>query len=377
VSPVPLLRAAQARHPDDFWLNYELGRMLEHVRQWGPAVGHYRAALALRPSAPAVHNSLGVALLGTGRVEEAVGHYRQGVALEPANASAHYNLGNALRERGRLDEAAGHLERAVALAPKLAQAHNNLANALVAWGRLEEAVGHYEQALQINPKYAGAHNNLSEALLGLGRLAEARDAARRCLDLLPQRHALRARATRRMQRGERLLALGARLPAVLQGEDRPADAAERLDFAVLCRGARQYAAAAGLYADAFAADPKLADLRAAHRYDAARSAAVAAAGRGAGAPKPDGPEGSRLRRQALGWLRADLAAWVRSPNRALARRALVRWQRDAGLAGVRDERALAALPSDERAEWDQLWAGVAYRLWRLDAGQGGAGTAGK
>ena len=65
-------------------------------------------------------------------------------------------------------------------------------------------------------------------------------------------------------------------------EDGLAGAAERIELASFCRWyKRLYAAAACFYADAFANDPNLAaDLRQQHRYNAACSAALAAAGQG-------------------------------------------------------------------------------------------------
>src|SRR5262249_13308247 len=129
---------------------------------------------------------------------------------------------------------------------------------------------------------------------------------------------------------------------------------------------RSYAGAARLYADALAANPRLGeDPRAQHRYNAARSAALAAAGHGEGArPLPD-KVNLMLRRQALRWLRADLAMWVRGLNSTspdapgAVQRALQRWLRDTDLAGVRDQEALAKLPADERLAWLALWAEVA------------------
>jgi serine/threonine-protein kinase len=40
-----LLAAAQARHPDDFWLNFDLGNALHKVKKWDEAIGFYRSAL--------------------------------------------------------------------------------------------------------------------------------------------------------------------------------------------------------------------------------------------------------------------------------------------------------------------------------------------
>src|SRR5262249_59217991 len=48
-----LLRQAQQRHPDDFWINFDLAIILHHdVTPPHPvyvAVGYYRAALTIRP----------------------------------------------------------------------------------------------------------------------------------------------------------------------------------------------------------------------------------------------------------------------------------------------------------------------------------------
>src|SRR5262249_51218315 len=70
-APVPLLLAAQARYPGDFWLNYELAYALQASRPQ-EAVGFYRAALAVRPDAGTAYNNLGVALSDLGRHDDAV-----------------------------------------------------------------------------------------------------------------------------------------------------------------------------------------------------------------------------------------------------------------------------------------------------------------
>ena len=51
---VPFLTAAQARYPQDFWLNFDLGLALSAARRNDEALGFYRAALALRPEASSV-----------------------------------------------------------------------------------------------------------------------------------------------------------------------------------------------------------------------------------------------------------------------------------------------------------------------------------
>jgi hypothetical protein len=167
-----------------------------------------------------------------------------------------------------------------------------------------------------------------------------------------------------------LLGLDRRLAAILEGGSSPRDAAERLALAGLCRGyKRRPAMAARLYAEAFAAAPTLAEARGSrHRYDAARSAALAAAGKGEDVAKLDDKERTRLRKQALDWLRADLVLRARQletgnpADRTAVQKAMRDWQKDTDLAGVRDQAALAKLPPAERQAWAGFWAEVAELL---------------
>jgi hypothetical protein len=164
-----------------------------------------------------------------------------------------------------------------------------------------------------------------------------------------------------------LLQLDLKLPAILKGERQPADAAEWLALADLCQRPfkRQYAAAARFYAGAFAADTKWAtDLKAGHRYNAARYAARAAAGEGTDADRLSAAERSGLRLQALTWLQADLLSRRKqletgaAADRAAAQQALQHWQSDADLAGLRDAREVAKLTLEEQAACRKLWADV-------------------
>jgi hypothetical protein len=116
---------------------------------------------------------------------------------------------------------------------------------------------------------------------------------------------------------------------------------------VVCHAKQRDAAAARFYADAFAHDARLADDRAtSNRYNAACCAALAGCGRGGDADQLDEKERARLRKQALDWLRADLAARARLAagdkrgDRAAVRQTLQHWQEDADL--VQEGRQLSS-----------------------------------
>jgi serine/threonine-protein kinase len=183
------------------------------------------------------------------------------------------------------------------------------------------------------------------------------------------------------------------LPAFLQGEYQAGDNDERLALLGACQFLGRYRAAARLYADAFAADLALAedlttqflrgasgggeqpggrveDLNLGGRYPAARCAALAGCGRGQDGARLSEVERTCWRKHARDWLRADLAAWVRTLDGGseaapiLARRMLIQWQADPDLAGLREAGAIAKWSADERKECLALWNEVTAVLDR-------------
>ena len=270
-------------------------------------------------------------------------------------------LAGALLEGGKPQEAEGYLRAALALRPDSAAAHPNLGVALVRQGKAAEAEKNCRQAVALDPMDAQAHANLGWVLEGQGKLAEALALYRKALDLDPRG----AWALKRLPQVERIAAIEAKLPAFLKGDFRPQSNDERLALAELCKLKHLHRASAGLYADVFAADSRLAgDLKAGHRYDAACFAALAAAGKGEDATTLDDKEKGRLRNQALTWLQADLAIQAKlvqggkPADRAEVQAKIRHWQKDPDLAGVRDPEALAELPEAERLEWQRFWKEV-------------------
>jgi serine/threonine-protein kinase len=153
------------------------------------------------------------------------------------------------------------------------------------------------------------------------------------------------------------------LPGLVKG-DMPRDNEERLALLGVLESADRNADVAATYADAFAAEPALAEDRdAGHRYRAACFAALAGCGRGKDAARLGERERARWRAQALDWLRADLTAWEvpaggDAASRFRTRSRLTGWRNDPDLAGLRDPAALAKLSAEERKEWFFLWTEV-------------------
>jgi tetratricopeptide (TPR) repeat protein/tRNA A-37 threonylcarbamoyl transferase component Bud32 len=328
------------------------------------AIACYRKAIEIDPKLASLHNLLGTALRNKGDVDGAIACYRRLIEIEPKNPSNHLSLGSTLAStltgKGDVDGAIAAFRKAIELDPKDTRAYNLLGLALMNKRDLDGAIAAYRKAIEIDPKSAAFPANLGMVLSQQGDLEGAEAAFRKALELNPNNAWTRSMLERFELRGK--------LPAFLKGDYRPADNKERLALFWLCsRGGKSPRAAARLYAEAFAEDPKLADLQA-HRYDAACCSALAAAGKGEGAADLDDKERARLRRQALDWLRADLAQRQKqaegdkAADRAAVHATLTHWQKDADLAAVRDQAALYNLPEAERKEWQQFWADVADLL---------------
>jgi tetratricopeptide (TPR) repeat protein len=252
--------------------------------------------------------------------------------------------------------------KALELDPKLPQAHLSLGNALRDQGDLAGAVACYRKALEVDPNYAEAHCNLGGVLGQQGQFAGSLAAFQTGHDLASKRKDWRYPSEQWVRRAKRQVELDAQLPDHLSGRRQPAGAAEGIEFAELCACKKLYTASVRFYMEAFAVDANLADnMRSQHRYNAACAAALAGCGRGQDAGDLGVEEETRLRRQALIWLRADRQAWGKQldKGRHVVVQTMQHWQGDDDLIGVRSPDGLACLPEAERQEWQKLWEEVA------------------
>jgi serine/threonine-protein kinase len=391
-------REAVRLRPDDAELRNNLGTLLcDVLHDYGPALAEFREAARLKPDfAPARHNA-GVALLRQGKPDEAIPEFREAIRLDPGYVEARLGLGGALWDRDQGVEALASVREAIRLRPDHAKAHRNLGLLLSGRGEWDAAVAAYREAIRLEPGHASSHDNLGLALLRQRKTDEAIAAYREAIRIdpnAPQRYLnlgvallkkgdyAEARAAlglardkapdqadgpRLVERVERQLAeaehrerLAPGLDAALRGEALPAHAEDGRCLARIASDRGWHAGAARLWSAAFDSDPAGADdLAAAHRYNAACSAALAGAGRSLDEPSPDEAARARLRAQALDWLRADLALRAKQVDSdAEARQKLRYWLADPDLAGVRDAEPLARLPEEERAAWQGLWSEV-------------------
>jgi serine/threonine protein kinase/Flp pilus assembly protein TadD len=346
--------------PDFAGAYVNLGNALQQQRRFDEAEAAFRQAIHLKPDHPGVRHDLGAALLDQGRHEEAEAVFRDAIRLTPEDFRAYSSLAIALAGLRRYQEAETACRDALDRKPDDDKTLNNLGNILKHLGRYQEAAAFCRRAIKIKPDEHKTHYVLGIALLGTGRFRDAQTAFADVVRLAPPGDPLSQSAVAYMRHCEHLLMLANRLPAIRSGKEKPAGAAEARELGWICLVTGDYALGVRLYAAAFAAAPDPTNhIHLGHRYGAACCAVLAAA-----ALKADDRERPRLRRQALDWLRADLAFWEHQAeardtgSRARMQQALWTWQNHPELASVRPKEGLATLPDAERSAWEKLWADV-------------------
>jgi serine/threonine-protein kinase len=409
----------QAGHPDLALDSYDKElAIVERLARENPSVTETQTDLA------GIHNNVGMIRSKTGHPAQALESYAKALMIlerlvreNPSVigfqfylATTHNNIGSDQRKTGDAHRALAAHAKALAIRAQLAREHpespdyasslgatlNNMATIDMdakrfdqARDKLRQAISWQQKALAINPGHPIYRQFLRNHLANLVKAARAlaRDDEARAAE-----HELDGLAATDPAK----VALNHRLDAVMRGVA-PKDDRERLQLADWAYQKAFYSLSARLYADTLEANPKLADDRKLpYRYDAACSAALAAAAsrghtalssvnvakkivadgvNGAGSAIPQDTirgneepvteaERARLRNQARAWLEAELNAWSKllgsatPQQRAAIAGTLKHWQEDTDLAGVRDESALTRLPQDERNAWKSLWTKV-------------------
>ncbi len=167
----------------EFYKLYNIASALAEKKQFNEAVPAWRKALEMESTDSRAHNSLGNALVATGKMDEAIAEYRQAAQLDPSKAFN--NLGGALAQLGRMDEAIQQFQKAVELNPDNASAQTNLGGALAQTNHLSEALEHCRRGLELDPKLADAESNLGVVLVMTGDPDAAIDHVAKAVALEP------------------------------------------------------------------------------------------------------------------------------------------------------------------------------------------------
>jgi tetratricopeptide (TPR) repeat protein len=376
-----LLRKARDRNPADWRLLEVIAFSARDVweatgdpRAAEESLGCFRTIIALLPDNMMGYCELGTLLTQYGDEAKAIPYLREAISRNPTFTFARINLACAQYQAEDPDGADKTLRETIKIDPTFAAAHFSLGNVRWARGDFQGAVKCFLRAYECAFDPGDRLVCYMAALRRTGRFDQTRQIARKWQIQAKKNDPRRVRVAAALKTLERAVAAEAKLSAVLAGGGPPADSQECLLLAERCACLAQDAAAARLYAAAFAGDPALAAFtyrvgtfdvfiapdETSNRYSAALAAARAGCWPAEGRPQTSAARAA-LRKQALEWLRAELAVLRKQAASPIWREKLAvavhlpLWLVEPALAGLRPGRAQAKLPTSERAAWGKLW----------------------
>jgi serine/threonine-protein kinase len=411
-------RKALDADPNYAWAHFDLANTLRDSGRADEAIEYYRQFNAIGPSIPFVANIVRADLVRRGRGEEVRLEWKKALELDPPGHDPWFGYAELCLFLGNEDEfrrarqdlirrfgdtnnpyAAEKTARAILLMPPSAeelQTAVKLAEVAVAaksttkeWiypyyvfakGFAEYRQGHFDSAIAIMDSEAGTVMGPCPRFLKamaeyrLGHEQEARKmlaAEIAAIDWRMSEVRSHDQWIWHVIRREAEATVFPHTAEFLKGEYKPRDNTERLAFLGVCQFKNLTCALAGLYTDAFAADRELAvNYQLAHRYRAARAAAMAGSGKGADVANLSDAARAHWREQARDWLQAELAERTKildggsAADAKVAKDSLAGWLKDPDLAGLRDLDEVATLPMAERAHCQELWDAVRAALHR-------------
>jgi serine/threonine protein kinase/tetratricopeptide (TPR) repeat protein len=349
------IRDVVRESPESYEAMFELGDALRRSDQPDEAIAEYRAGLALHPHAASTRFNLADLLRQRGWISLAIDEYRRALGDMPEATSGRLNLADLLRETDQPEDAISEYRRALRDIPSTPGGLYNLADMLCQVSRPEEAVTEYRRALAIDRRPPGLIA-LGPALRESGRNGESVEAYDQAIEALRSDPQTASRVGQDREWSRTLATIERRLPALLRGEDRPANAEEAAQFASAAFRTGDYEASLRLWRNAIAEVPDIADdVAAGYRFHAARADVAAAS-----SPECDPAQQARWRNEDAGWLAAEFSAYstmlrgTHPEDRILVRKRLLIANRSPELAPVLDVARRAHLPSGEHAMWRVL-----------------------
>jgi type IV pilus assembly protein PilF len=143
-----------------------------------------RAALQNRVQAK---ESLGLSLVGEGRLEAGLKELLEAEELSPESAEIKNGIGIAYRDLGSTDRAILYFERALKLNPNFAEAQNNLGTVYLMRKEWAPAIALFRKASEnvLYPTPYMAYNNMGYAFFQMGEYDRALESYRKALERFP------------------------------------------------------------------------------------------------------------------------------------------------------------------------------------------------
>ncbi len=183
-----LLRPVQRRHPDNFWINWDLGTTLSNKGPLGAgeALPFFTAAVAIRPESILARTSLGSRLSALGRREEAAAEFQEALRIAPDSSVVRSDFANSLAGWGQGDRAFAEFAEVVRRGTHPVTLPGELMEKLRGSGQGDKTIPELQEFVRRTPGDTAAHFALGGALESRGRLPEAIAAYRESMRIRPE-----------------------------------------------------------------------------------------------------------------------------------------------------------------------------------------------
>ena len=181
-----LLERALPFHQEDFWMQMQIGYMMEYLELHHDASAHFMAATAARPDQPDALYRLARHKLQSNRFTAARATADRLVRLSPI--AKHYALKGMIVERfGKIaaqptDGAEEHYKKAVEVAPKEVASNRELGIYYLNEGKFDLAIPLFETALNIDSNDVVTRFNFAKTLRAVGKHSKAETILRPVID---------------------------------------------------------------------------------------------------------------------------------------------------------------------------------------------------
>jgi type IV pilus assembly protein PilF len=159
------LKKAEAKYPNDYLLQYDLGLIYYSRGRFDEAISHYKKAVELKPDFGPAINSLGNAYAGKKDWDQAIFYYNK-VITDILYATPYFTyagLGNAYYYKGDLERSEKYYLEALQIKPEFVNALQGLAQTYIAMGRIPQAVAKLEKAVHKAPDSPALRFQLAQA----------------------------------------------------------------------------------------------------------------------------------------------------------------------------------------------------------------------
>ncbi len=165
------LRLYQA-DPDSYRVHQLMADLAAARNNDAKAIEEYRAAVAIKPSLPNLHYSLGHLLWKELSTDAARTEFEAELALNPRHSGALHDLGESYLMEHKAELALSYLQRALEVNPKNAELHRDLGTGYADLHDYTKAITEFKFALQADDD-GSLHYKLGRAYQSLGRKDEA------------------------------------------------------------------------------------------------------------------------------------------------------------------------------------------------------------